>query len=333
MDQQIQKLYIELTSACNLNCGMCFRHGWFDERIGTMTDETVDCLMRNLSDLSHLQSVMFSGMGEPLVHPRVTEMIQHFFSAGVRTELLTNATLLTREKGEALVNSGLDMLWISVDGFSRKSYEQVHIGSRFDLITDHIEQFNAVRNKCKLGITFVIMKENVDEINYINDFADRYGVDMINLSYAIPGEPTTAEDTLYDGEYTVGKQYRVEKYVNNTVQKDYCPFVAENGCFVKWNGDVVPCMQLLHSSYTYLFEEKRKVYCKSFGNISDTSLQHIWEGKSYVDFRNRVLNFEFSDCTYCMGCEDRLENVTDCMYNTFPTCGACLWAQGIARCP
>ncbi len=333
MDQQIQKLYIEATSACNLNCSMCFRHGWIDEKIGTMSAETVDRLLTVSQDLPGLKQVMFSGMGEPLVNPHIEKMIAAFYRRGVRTELLTNGTMLTAEKIQSLIHSGLDMLWVSVDGFDRKSYENVHIGSQFDLITQNLDTFNRFRGDCKLGITFVIMKDNVHELEKINAFADRYCVDTINLSYAIPGEAITPEDTLYDSEYAIGKQHRVKAGNHTFIEKDYCPFVGENGCFVKWNGDIVPCMQLLHGCYTYLYEERRRIYYKSFGNIMDQEIQDIWAGEAYSDFRRRVLNFEFSDCTYCMGCEDRFDNITDCSYSPFPTCGACLWAQGIARCP
>ena len=103
--------------------------------------------------------------------------------------------------------------------------------------------------------------------------------------------------------------------------------------FIKWNGDIVPCMQLLHSSYTYLFQEKRKVMAYSFGNILENSIYQSWNSEEYKEFRKRVRNFDFPNCTLCNGCDDRLENRTDCMYNTMPTCGACLWAQNIARCP
>ena len=333
MAEQIQKLYIEATSACNLSCSMCFRHGWIDEKIGTMASDVVDQLLATSQNLPELRQVMFSGMGEPLLHPRVGEMIASFHNRGIRTELLTNGTMLTQGRIQMLMDSGLDMLWVSVDGFDRKSYEKVHIGSRFDLITQNLDAFNELRRSCELGITFVIMKDNVNEIAHINKFADRYGVDMINLSYAIPGEPIAKEDVLYDGPYAVGKQRRVSFDNFANTPKDYCPFIEENGCFVKWNGDVVPCMQLLHSSYTYLYEEKRKVHYKNFGNIMDQDIQCIWTGEEYADFRRRVRGFEFSDCTYCMGCEDRLENITDCCYSPFPTCGACLWAQGVARCP
>ena len=333
MDRQIRKLYIEATSACNLNCSMCFRHGWIDEEIGTMAAATIERLLSSSRELPALEQVMFSGMGEPLVNPRIGEMIKIFHNRGVRTELLTNGTMLTADRIQMLVDSGLDMLWVSVDGFDRASYEKVHIGSQFDLITNNLSLFQKLRRNCKLGITFVIMKDNVHELKCINAFADKYGVDMINLSYAIPGDAITPEDALYDSVYSVGKQYRVTEGKHTSPPKDYCPFVSENGCFIKWNGDIVPCMQLLHGCYTYFYEERRRIHYKSFGNIMDSSIQEIWAGEAYSDFRRRVLNFEFSDCTYCMGCEDRLENITDCAYSPFPTCGACLWAQGIARCP
>jgi hypothetical protein len=46
-----------------------------------------------------------------------------------------------------------------------------------------------------------------------------------------------------------------------------------------------------------------------------------------------VLNFEFSPCTLCDGCILSEKNEEDCYGNAFPTCGGCLWAQGIVQCP
>lgn len=38
----IKKIYIEPTSACNLNCKMCFRNNWINEEIGVMSDDTLN---------------------------------------------------------------------------------------------------------------------------------------------------------------------------------------------------------------------------------------------------------------------------------------------------
>ena len=53
----------------------------------------------------------------------------------------------------------------------------------------------------------------------------------------------------------------------------------------------------------------------------------------YKAFRERVRGFEFSPCIRCGGCDNRLENCEDCFGNGAPTCGGCLWSEGIVTCP
>ena len=113
----------------------------------------------------------------------------------------------------------------------------------------------------------------------------------------------------------------------------YCRFVQEGNCFVRYDGNVAPCMGVLHNSVTYLWQQKRKIYHYSFGNASRQRLDEIWYSDSYSQFRQRVSEFTFSPCMYCGGCELREENREDCYGNEGPTCGACLWAEGIIRCP
>lgn len=332
MNNLLKKLYVEPSSLCNLNCKMCFRNGWINEKRELMSDAIWKSVLCSIPYCRDIETVMFAGMGEPLTHPGIFNMIKSVAKLGVRTHLLTNGTMLDRNCTDELIDSGLDMLWVSVDGFSRESYEKIQIGSRYDLILENLKYFSSRKGRCKLGVTFVIMRENESELYKINNFADMTGAYEINLSYAIPSFPIKARNSLYDSKIPVGKMKRL----GNDIEKrklNFCPFVAEGVSFVKSNGDVCPCMQLLHSSYTYLFEEKRKVLSCSFGNVSENLLNDIWQSETYADFRKRVYNFEFPDCTLCDGCDDRLENKKDCMFNTFPTCGACLWAQGAARCP
>lgn len=329
---KLKKLYIEPSSSCNLNCAMCFRNSWIDEKQELMTAETRERIIRSIPYCKNLRTVMFAGMGEPLMYPEIFDMIADVSALGISTHLLTNGTLLDRKRTDELLKCGLDMLWVSVDGFSKESYERIQLGSQYDLVLKNLSYFTAHKGNCKLGITFVIMKENEEELSKINSFADMLGADEINLSYAIPSVPIKEENTLYSSDVPIGKMIRFTKQKVRR-KPNLCPFVDEGVTFVKANGDVCPCMQLLHSSYTYLFDEKRMVHSCSFGNINEESLSDIWNEKSYSKFREKVKNFEFPDCTLCDGCDDRLENQTDCMFNSFPTCGACLWAQGVARCP
>lgn len=330
--QEIHKLYIEPSSLCNLNCKVCFRNNWFEEMAGNMTPQTVshvlDILKSNL-----YSSAFFGGIGEPLMHQDVFRMISTVTSCGKQAELITNASLLDKIAITKLKDYGLDTLWISVDGFSKEIYERLRRGSLYEKMIDSLSEFHNINGSTKLGITFVMMKENLCELEKINEFADRYGVDFLNLSHVIPGKPLKKSDAVYDMPYRIGKMHRFDPSERYFKPQDFCPFVQEKTCFIRFDGEVTPCMQLLHNSYTYLNEEKRKIYFHSYGNINKMNIEDIWNSDEYCSFRKRVINFEFPCCTICLGCQDRKENKTDCMFNQFPTCGACLWAQGLIRCP
>jgi len=306
----MKKLYIEPTSMCNLNCKTCFRNNWFDEKQGFMSEEILKEVYDYINKSKRLEAVMLSGMGEPLLHENAADIIAQISMTGKSTEILTNGTLLSERMCDELIVAGLSSLWISLD--------EAHIQSTESsaALFVNIKYFNSIRkDKCRLCFTFVV---EGDDLDGIYRFADEFKANEINISGVIPYSPV--KEMQSSCEQTV-------------FLRNYCPFIQEEKCFVKWNGDVSPCMQLLHNSYTYLFEEKRSVAAYSFGNLKQNSLEEIWNSKRYREFREKVKNFEFPDCTLCDGCDDRLENKTDCMFNEMPTCGACLWAQNIARCP
>ena len=48
--------------------------------------------------------------------------------------------------------------------------------------------------------------------------------------------------------------------------------------------------------------------------------------------RNDTEKGEFDEGA-CGGCNQVDANKEDCFGSTFPTCGGCLWAQGVIQCP
>lgn len=127
----IKKLYIEPTSCCNLNCNMCFRHNWFDENMGFISSGTQSRISEIFKD-SNIETVFFGGMGEPLLHPNIIEMVRSAALTVKNIELITNATLLTSDMSKRLLEAGLDCLWVSMDGFSKESYEAIRKGSMYN---------------------------------------------------------------------------------------------------------------------------------------------------------------------------------------------------------
>ena len=65
----LKKLYIEPTTKCNLNCKMCFRHTWFDEPF-------CDLSLEDYKQPKSVETIFFGGMGEPMFHKDILEMIR-----------------------------------------------------------------------------------------------------------------------------------------------------------------------------------------------------------------------------------------------------------------
>jgi len=114
---------------------------------------------------------------------------------------------------------------------------------------------------------------------------------------------------------------------------DVCPFIEGGSTAIRWDGSVSPCLPLLHSSTSYLHGMERFSRHFAVGNVNERHLSELWNAPEYVEFREKVQSFDFSPCSICDGCILSETNEEDCYGNSFPTCGGCLWAQGVIQCP
>lgn len=373
-----QRLYIEPTAACNLNCVTCIRKTW-TEKLGFMKKEEFDKLIEDIKELPTIDSVMFGGFGEPTHHPDIYYMIEKINDLGVKAEMTTNGTNLTEENIKKLMDAGLKNLWVSVDSMDMDKFNEIREGADFGQVYENLRTFRDLNRgenkKITLGIAFVVTKDNVEDLSRLKSFASRVWAEKISVSNVIPYDQEMEEKMLcrktlfkplsYREQDTIRKGTKevmipeislpridYNKYtkeglhdIHSSMMKtkilgedfkeynDYCRFVNQGMVFVRWDGEVAPCMGLLHSYTTFLNGNKRLMKEHTFGNIKKNTLKEIWDSEDYRDFRQKVYDFEFSPCVLCGGCEDVDSNDKDCLSNIFPACGGCLWAQGVIQCP
>lgn len=203
------KVYIEPTSCCNLVCTTCIRHSW-DEVLGEMSPETYSNLIGGLRSFSSPPEIFFGGFGEPLAHPNIAEMVHKAKGLGSSVGLITNGTLLTESLSRALIDAGLDILWVSLDGASRESYTDVRLGAVFSQVLANIDAFwRARRNKYyyaytdrhsrpRLGIEFIAMKRNIKDLSKAIGLAVRLGAQHFMITNVMPYTKEMREETLYD---------------------------------------------------------------------------------------------------------------------------------------
>jgi hypothetical protein len=90
----------------------------------------------------------FHGRGEPLLHPNYIEMIEYAKKAGVGTVTsFTNAILLDEKKTEQILNSGLDLLELSIDAYTEDLYRTFRGTNYFKQVVKNAENFIRARNE------------------------------------------------------------------------------------------------------------------------------------------------------------------------------------------
>ena len=113
-----RELQVEVTGACNLRCHMCLVR--YRPPLNRLTASMSFTTFRKLVDgLPDLETVTLQGLGQPLLAPDLFAMIAYATTRGIRVGFNTNGTVLTRDKAECLVESGLTWLHVSVDGARR----------------------------------------------------------------------------------------------------------------------------------------------------------------------------------------------------------------------
>jgi MoaA/NifB/PqqE/SkfB family radical SAM enzyme len=366
----LTKVYIEPTVACNLDCITCFRNGW-DQPIGRMTDETFERIFAGLKELSPTPSVYFGGIGEPLFHPKTVEWIRRIKELDVKVELITNGTILTEKKAQQLIDVGLDVLWVSLDGATPESFTDIRMGAELPVILENLRRLFKMRKgghfpKPEIGVAFVAMKQNIDDLPKIIKMGHTFGAKYYSVSNVQPVTETMQSERLYlrtmrniaylpspmlpklslpKMDFNEDTQAALTEAFNSGCNvsfagnnwggaNDVCNFVESGTMSIAWTGDVSPCWPLMHTHTSYLHGRPRLTKKHIVGNVREQSLNEVWNDAEYVAYRERLHNFIFAPCTFCGGCDLSESNEEDCLGNTtFPVCGGCLWAQGIVQCP
>lgn len=107
------RVYIEITNVCNMNCSFC--HGHSREK-KFMTLNEFEIILDKLN--GQTKYVYYHLMGEPLLHPQLTDFIKSASEKGFRSVITTNGTLLN-QKGEKLISSGVHKVSVSLHSFEK----------------------------------------------------------------------------------------------------------------------------------------------------------------------------------------------------------------------
>lgn len=197
------KLFVEVTTRCNLNCFMCVKQQDGSEVCeGDLTPAT---FARLEPAFPHLQSLVLNGIGEPLLNPHLENFItfaRRSMPADSWIGFQTNGLLLTRLRAVSLVHAGLDRICISVDASSPDTFRKVREGGDLQDIEHALDALRRAKEQCdrpdlQVGIEFVVMRSNLTELPAALRWAADQGATFAIVTHMLPYDEAHAGEAAY----------------------------------------------------------------------------------------------------------------------------------------
>jgi MoaA/NifB/PqqE/SkfB family radical SAM enzyme len=304
-------LYLETTNRCNLLCTTCPRTF---EALEPPADMSWELFTRIVDQLPRIARVVLHGVGEPMMLPALPRMISYLKDRGTYVLFNTNGTLLSRRKGQELIDSGLDELRVSLDAAEPEAFKLVRGRGMFARILRNVRAFRAMQRELAIerphvSLWLTGLKETVAQLGDFVRLArdiDVAEVYLQRLVYFPEGQGLARpESALFaGGEDEEGRLVReaealarelgirfdasgaTDPTTSLTPQNEAQPWSL---CRRPWtlmyftaHGRAIPCCIAPFSLRGY----------DSFtlGDATQQSLREIWNGPRYQAFRSALLS-------------------------------------------
>lgn len=263
------KVGLELTSKCNLRCGMCplpvLRRPYED-----MAWPLVEKAEREIHGLG-LKLKWLHEMGEPLLYARIDDAIRLFPEAS----LSTNGLVLTPEIGAKLLATPLKRIRICVDSVNPKVYPQLRTGGDFDKLVDLTQKFLAQAKGSSMRIEIQKMRSRLTLEETVDDFRDLF---------------------------------ELKKYKNARVIEKTCEALDVNE-ETDLHGKFYGCVQGAFFTWVVVFADGRVTHCcydahgdQVMGDLKTHSLREIIDGDRMALMQDAFNRRDFTNLPRCGEC-------------------------------
>ena len=282
-------IQLQTQSLCNGRCLFCP----YPELSGKLDQGKMDwSLFQKIADeivqWKGIGKVMLMLQNEPFMDKDFFAYVRYFKDNNPEIKLatVTNGTMLHASMLEQIAESGLDELTISLDAFSKETYEALHPGFSFEKLMEGIKR--AMRHKPRglsIRLSFVSTNINYHELTDFIKFAKRVGAQWRSMFFYNRADNVRAYERMRLPAYQwhALKPKLTYKYFYRA-----CPFPFAR-MSVLFNGDVIICCHDWHRNV-------------KVGNVGTQTLHGIWGGEKFDAFRKDILNRQYQKISSCRRC-------------------------------
>ncbi len=228
------RVYVESTNVCNLDCIMCPTGLHVDTRPkGYMDWGLYTAIIDEIAPW--VEAVVLHSWGEPLLHRRFVDMVCYAKERDVWVETSTNATLLTEDVARRILEAGLDRIYLSMDGLTKETYEKVRVKGKFEEVLANIERFLDLKqelgSRVEADIQIVRLSETDAEVEEFVRRWKRSHADLINIK----------ELDTWGGQIEEVASLAVDGQTEDVnLRRKPCPNLWYH-CHIHWDGTLVSC--------------------------------------------------------------------------------------------
>ena len=297
-----QRIVLELTNTCNLNCIMCGR----DETNFSLTTFDINILKNLAPILDEVEEVTLFGWGEPTLHPQFEDILAFLDKYPVKKYFLTNGMRLDIIK-DSLFKYHVDIMAISLDGAKEETNNSIRVKSNLDFIVSQLKDIVSIKKEKGLNYPYMnfvmtLFDRNIEELPDLVKLASDIGLDEVKGIYLTVFSDYLLNETLYNKQHKVkpifekaeilGEKLGVKIKLPYLQGEDISGKRFHKNCFVAWrdffigsDGYIRPCQSTAKKFFKY---NKNKTF------------EEMWNSDEYQKFRAEV-NTERM-CKECKRC-------------------------------
>ena len=202
-----------------------------------------------------------------------------------------------------MIELGIDRVWVSIDGATKKTYESIKCGANFERVLNNLKRFTELKKEMgspvpEICVRYIITKQNIKEMEKFveliskiacrKDYGDGAYIEFAGLlefdgvmGMYINEVPDKLIRKATDKGRELGIKVRwVHHRQDKKVPASQCAAWTEP--YVMIHGNVMPCCGVIMSN-------KRPYLRKhSLGNIYKNTWDEIWNSPKYRKFRRTV---------------------------------------------